>query len=34
MKRIVKAPKFTPKISLYGEIGEIPIDFIIAKNQI
>ena len=30
----VKAPKSTPKISLYGEIGELPIDFIIDKKQI
>ena len=32
--KIVKAPKLTPKISLYGEIGELPIDFIIDKKQI
>ena len=32
--KIVKAPESTPKISLYGEIGELPIDFIIDKKQI
>ena len=32
--KIVKAPKSTPKIWLYGEIGELPIDFIIDKKQI
>ena len=34
IKKIVKDPKPTPKISLYGEIGEISIDFIIDKKQI
>ena len=34
IRKIVKAPKSTPKISLYGEIGELPIDFIIDKKQI
>ena len=29
-----KAPKSTQKVSLYGEIGELPIDFIINKKQI
>ena len=28
IRKIVKALKSTPKISLYGEIGELPIDFI------
>ena len=32
--KIVKAPKSTPKLSLYGKIGELPIDFIIDKKQI
>ena len=32
--KIVKAPESTPKISLYGENGELPIDFIIDKKQI
>ena len=32
--KIVKAPESTPKISLYGEKGELPIDFIIDKKQI
>ena len=31
---IRKAPKSTQKVSLYGEIGELPIDFIINKKQI
>ena len=34
IKKIVKDPKPTPKISLYGEIGELSIDFIIDKKQI
>ena len=34
LSKIVKAPKTTPKVSLYGEIGELPIDFIIYKKQI
>ena len=34
IKKIVKDPKPTPKISLYGEIGELLIDFIIDKKQI
>ena len=34
IRKIVKAPRSTPKISLYGEIGELPIDFIIDKKQI
>ena len=32
--KIVKSPKSPPKISLCGEIGELPIDFIIGKKQI
>ena len=34
IKKIAKDPKPTPKISLYGEIGELSIDFIIDKKQI
>ena len=34
IKKIVKDPKPTPKISLYGEIGELSINFIIDKKQI
>ena len=34
IRKIVKAPKSTPKKSLYGEIGELPIDFITDKMQI
>ena len=34
IKKIVKDPKPTPKISLCGEIGELSIDFIIDKKQI
>ena len=34
IKKIVKDPKPTPRISLYGEIGELSIDFIIDKKQI
>ena len=34
IRKIVKALKLTPKISFYGEIGELPIDFIINKKQI
>ena len=37
IRKIVKAPNSTPKISLYGErygeIGELPIDFIKDKMQ-
>ena len=32
-RKSVKAPKSTSKISLYGEIRELPIDFIIDKKQ-
>ena len=34
IRKFVKAPKSMPKISLYGEIGKLPIDFIIDKKQI
>ena len=34
IRKIVKTPKSTPKKSLYGEIGELPIDFITGKKQI
>ena len=34
IRKKVKAPKSTPKILLYGDIGELPIDFIIDKKQI
>ena len=34
IRKIVKAPKSTPKISLYGEIGELLIDFVTDKKQI
>ena len=32
-RKSVKAPKSTSKISFYGEIRELPIDFIIDKKQ-
>ena len=34
IRKIVKVPKLAPKISLYGEIGELTIDFIMDKKQI
>ena len=34
IRKIVKALKSTPEISLYGEIGELPIDFTIDKKHI
>ena len=34
IRKILKAPNSTPEISLYGEIGEPPLDFIIDKKQI
>ena len=34
LRKIVKAPKSTPEMSLYGEIGELPLDFIIDKKRI
>ena len=33
-RKIVKAPTSRPKMSLYGEIGELLIDFIVDKKQI
>ena len=34
IRKTVKAPKSAPWISLYGEIGKLPIDFIIDKKKI
>ena len=34
IRKIVKALKSTPEISLHGEIGELPIDFTIDKKHI